>query len=99
MDEHQQRADKNHHRGFVSSLLGCVGGIVGKPSAVKVFMIWQKLIRVGAKSGPDVQLGAGNEDWAPRAYRPPHSPGECMLSISEEFSSDTQSPAGSHLSF
>lgn len=79
MDEHQQRADKNHHRGFVSSLLGCVGGIAGKPSAVEVFMMWQKLIRVSAKTGPDVPFGAVNEDCGPRVYRPPHSPGECML--------------------
>lgn len=56
MDEDQRRADKNHHRGSVSGLLSCVGGIAGEPSAVKVFMMWQKLIRVGAKSRPDVTL-------------------------------------------
>lgn len=56
MDEDQRRADKNHHRGFVSGLLSCVGGIAGEPSAVKVFMMWQKLIRVSAKSSPDVTL-------------------------------------------
>lgn len=61
VDEHQQRADRIHRRGLVSSLLGRVGGAVGEPSAVKVFMMWQKLIRVGAKSGPDVTLGAINE--------------------------------------
>lgn len=55
-DEDQRRADKNHHRGSISGLLSCVGGIAGEPSAVKVFMMWQKLIRVGAKSGPDVTL-------------------------------------------
>lgn len=56
MDEDQWWADKNHHCGSVSGLLSCVGGIAGEPSAVKAFMMWQKLIRVGAKSGPDVTL-------------------------------------------
>lgn len=89
VDEHQQRADKNHRRGFVSSLLGCVGGIVGEPSAVKAFMMWQKLIRVSAKSGPDVTFGAVNEDCGLRVYRLPRSPGGCVLWIYEEFISDT----------
>lgn len=73
MDEDQRRADKNHHGGFVSGLLGCVGGIAREPSAVKVFMMWQKLIRVNAKSGPDVTL------MKAVVYRPPCSRGERML--------------------
>lgn len=80
MDEHQRRADKNHHHGFVSSLLGCVGGIVGEPSAVKVFfMMWQKLIGVNAQSAPDVALGAVNEDSGLRVHRSPCSRGDCVL--------------------
>lgn len=37
--------------------MGFVGGIVGEPSIITVFMMWQKLI-VGlcAKSNPDVTL-------------------------------------------
>lgn len=44
-----------HHCGFVSGSVGFVGGIVGEPTAVKVFMMWQKL-GLGAKSNPDVPL-------------------------------------------
>lgn len=75
VDEHQQRADKNHHRGFVSSLLGYVGGIMGEPSAVKVFMMWEKLIRVSGKSGPDVPMVV-HEGCGLQITR---SRGECML--------------------
>ena len=47
-----------HHCGFVSGFLGFVGGIVGEPTAVKVFMMWQKLILgLCAKSNPDVIHG------------------------------------------
>lgn len=81
MDEHQQRADKNHQRGGVSGLQACVGGIVGQPSAVRVFMMWQKLIRVSAKSGPDVTPGAVNEDGGLPVYRPPCSRGKYCYHI------------------
>ncbi len=44
-----------HHCGFVSGSVGFVGGIVGEPTAVKDFMMWQKLILgLSAKSNPDV---------------------------------------------
>lgn len=44
-----------HHSVFVSGSVGFVGGIVGEPTAVKVFMMWQKLILgLCAKSNPDV---------------------------------------------
>lgn len=46
-----------HHCGFVSGSVGFVGGIVREPKAVKVFMMWQKLIQgLCAKSNPDVTL-------------------------------------------
>ena len=33
-----------HQCGFVSGSVGFVGGIVGEPAVVKVFMMWQELI-------------------------------------------------------
>lgn len=44
-----------NQRGFVSGSVGFVGGIEGEPTAVKVFMMWQKFIlRLRARSEPDV---------------------------------------------
>lgn len=44
-----------HQCGFVSGSMGFVGGIVGEPTALRVFMMWQKLILgVCAKNNPDV---------------------------------------------
>lgn len=67
----------------LSAVCWAVLVVLWEPSAVKVFMMWQKLIRVSAKSGPDVTFGAANEDGVLQVYRPPPSCGECMLWISE----------------
>lgn len=44
-----------HQCGFVSGSVGFVGGTLGEPTAIKAFMMWQKLILgLCAKSNPDV---------------------------------------------
>lgn len=49
-----------HQCGFVGTSVGFVGGIAGKPTAAKAFMMWQEsILGVCAKSDPDVCLPAG----------------------------------------